>query len=232
MYDFVRRRSKKYYSKMLGQIDLILFRDALINPPMPSGRKKEFVEEQVLEKAAIQFAAYGFTGTTLADLEATMGIGRQSIYEAFGDKRSLYRTCLEQYRQVVVQPLLKMIQEAPGIEEIAQTVLETARRCALEKPSHCGLILGTLVELQSGEPELAKIGEAMLESIHAELLAGLTQGVGKGTMTQSASPDEMSALLMSSFLGVLALARGRRSIQWVNAAADQSLAAFRKLLAA
>jgi hypothetical protein len=37
-------------------------------------------------------------------------------------------------------------------------------------------------------------------------------------------------MLMASFLGVLTLARGNQSIQWVNAAVDQALAGFRKLL--
>ena len=46
-----------------------------------------------------QFWESGFEATGLADLEACTGLGRQSLYTAFGDKRAMFVACLERYRE-------------------------------------------------------------------------------------------------------------------------------------
>ena len=53
-------------------------------------RPREFDETEVLEAALELFRAKGFEGTTLAELEQATGLGRASLYGAFGDKRSLF----------------------------------------------------------------------------------------------------------------------------------------------
>ena len=54
-------------------------------------RPREFVETTVLEAAMNCFWARGFEQTSVRDLAERMGITGASLYNAFGDKRSLYR---------------------------------------------------------------------------------------------------------------------------------------------
>ena len=51
---------------------------------------REFDREIALERATGIFWAKGYASTSTEDLLAAMGIGRQSLYNAFGDKRALY----------------------------------------------------------------------------------------------------------------------------------------------
>src|ERR1700732_2397230 len=57
----------------------------------PMARPREFVETTVLEAAMNCFWAQGFEQTSVRDLAERMGITGASLYNAFGDKRSLYR---------------------------------------------------------------------------------------------------------------------------------------------
>jgi len=60
-------------------------------------RKKEFDRDQALLLAIAAFRHKGFAGTSTDDLIGAMGIGRQSMYDTFGDKRRLYLEALQRY---------------------------------------------------------------------------------------------------------------------------------------
>jgi TetR/AcrR family transcriptional repressor of nem operon len=60
-------------------------------------RPREFEEQAVLAAAMQQFWRYGYEATSIRDLAENMGITGASLYNAFGDERSLYRRALEQY---------------------------------------------------------------------------------------------------------------------------------------
>jgi AcrR family transcriptional regulator len=57
-------------------------------PAMP--RPRQFVESDVIDSAGDVFAANGYAGTTLDDLVKATGLGKQSLYNAFGGKRELF----------------------------------------------------------------------------------------------------------------------------------------------
>ena len=60
-------------------------------------RPKEFDRNKVLDRATRLFWERGFGGTSISDLEAAMGIGRTSIYAAFGAKEDLFMAAIDHY---------------------------------------------------------------------------------------------------------------------------------------
>jgi AcrR family transcriptional regulator len=60
-------------------------------------RPKEFDRDKVLDRATRLFWERGFGGTSISDLEAAMGIGRTSIYAAFGAKEDLFMAAIDHY---------------------------------------------------------------------------------------------------------------------------------------
>jgi TetR/AcrR family transcriptional regulator, transcriptional repressor for nem operon len=53
-------------------------------------RERQFSADEVLAAVADVFAVNGFHGTSLAQLTEATGLGKQSLYNSFGDKRALY----------------------------------------------------------------------------------------------------------------------------------------------
>src|ERR1700732_1585920 len=60
-------------------------------------RPRKFVEDQVIEAARDQFWTHGYGGTSLDDLVALTGLGRGSLYGAFGDKHTIFMRALDEY---------------------------------------------------------------------------------------------------------------------------------------
>src|SRR5215471_14534569 len=60
-------------------------------------RPKEFDPDEVLERIMEQFWLRGYEATSMDDLVRAAGIGRQSLYNEFGDKRALYLRALDRY---------------------------------------------------------------------------------------------------------------------------------------
>jgi TetR/AcrR family transcriptional repressor of nem operon len=60
-------------------------------------RPKEFDQEKALRKAIGLFSQQGFAATSTDDLMRVMEVGRQSMYDTFGDKRALFLKALELY---------------------------------------------------------------------------------------------------------------------------------------
>lgn len=62
-------------------------------------RPREFNETEALDRAVDVFWERGFEGTSIADLESATGLGRQSLYNAFGGKRELFLRALDRYAE-------------------------------------------------------------------------------------------------------------------------------------
>ena len=60
-------------------------------------RPREFEESDVLDAAVQCFWSRGYEATSTRDLAEKMGITGASLYNAFGDKRALYRRALDHY---------------------------------------------------------------------------------------------------------------------------------------
>ena len=78
------------------------------------GRPREFDVDDALDRAMRVFWAKGYQGASLDDLLAAMGIGRGSLYKAFGDKRSLYLAALQRYDAEIVDHAVRCLCDAAG----------------------------------------------------------------------------------------------------------------------
>jgi TetR/AcrR family transcriptional repressor of nem operon len=65
---------------------------------------REFDESAALEAAMGCFWAAGYAATSVRDLGDAMGLGAASLYNAFGDKRTLFTQCLDRYLDANMQP--------------------------------------------------------------------------------------------------------------------------------
>ena len=81
-------------------------------------RPKEFDQEKALRKAIRLFSQQGFAATSTDEL---MSVGRQRMYDTFGDKRELFLRALEMYVMESVQSINAEL-ENPGSAMICRVV--------------------------------------------------------------------------------------------------------------
>ena len=90
-------------------------------------RPCEFCENDVLEKAMRTFWAKGYDGTSLDDLLTATGIARQSLYNRFGDKRSLFLKALQLYQAKGKEDLGSLFESVHPVSAAFRRLFESVR---------------------------------------------------------------------------------------------------------
>src|SRR3984885_16294942 len=78
-------------------------------------RVREFDTDEAVARAMDLFWERGYEATSLQDLSRALGLGRGSMYAAFGSKEGIYQAALERYRQVLAGPMLRALAEGADI---------------------------------------------------------------------------------------------------------------------
>jgi AcrR family transcriptional regulator len=87
-------------------------------------RPREFDAGDVLDRATRLFWRRGYGGTSLNDLEAEMGIGRTSIYAAFGGKENLFIAAVDHYDATYSHKLRAALKEEGGVRRAIERYFE------------------------------------------------------------------------------------------------------------
>src|ERR1700732_519051 len=82
-------------------------------PRQRVGRPREFSAEAVVSSAKLVFWRRGYEGSTLSDLEASTGLSRSSLYQAYGSKEGIFDEALAEYIDTFIEPRLAPM-ERPG----------------------------------------------------------------------------------------------------------------------
>src|SRR3954467_5082431 len=129
-----------------------------------AGRPRGFDEEQVLDQVMFLFWHKGYEATGLADLEQATGLGRQSLYGAFGDKRALFLRIVERYFERIIKPYLLDVLDAPGSARAnLERVFEQWEATAVA-PDFQGCLVGNSVpEFGAKDSEMAGVLRRKLE---------------------------------------------------------------------
>lgn len=95
------------------------------------GRPKEFNPNQAMKEAMEAFWERGYHGTSVNDLLAEMGLNRGSLYDTFGDKKSLFLATLAEYEKQGRRHMAEILQQ-PGSprKAIEQWVRTEAQTCS------------------------------------------------------------------------------------------------------
>ncbi|MEM1429344.1 MAG: TetR/AcrR family transcriptional regulator [Pseudomonadota bacterium] len=73
------------------------------------GRPREFDPEEMLSKIMHLFWENGYEATGLSDIIAATGMGKASLYSAFGNKRAMYLKALAQYEILMVDAAVAIL---------------------------------------------------------------------------------------------------------------------------
>ncbi|WP_448951594.1 TetR/AcrR family transcriptional regulator [Labrys neptuniae] len=132
-------------------------------------RPKEFDRDEALKRATAVFWAKGFEAASTDNLLAAMKIGRQSLYDTFGDKRRLYLEALARYQAINLANQLALLEaEASPLAGIRRMLLAAAEADPALRALGC-MNVGATVEFGRNDEEIA----AMLAENEAELDAAL-----------------------------------------------------------
>ena len=172
-------------------------------------RQREFDETEVLDRAVACFWQAGYQATSVRDLAARMAITGTSLYNAFDDKRSLFRRALEHYLAESRQRRETLETTLPPREAIRQFLLAAVERSLEDDQRRGCFLVNSALEIAPHDGELgAFIADrlAELESFFARLLRRARED---GSLPAERDPDDIARLLLAVIIGIRVLARAR-----------------------
>ena len=186
-------------------------------------RPREFDEDDVLERALATFWEHGYEGTSIDELVAATGLGRASLYGAFGDKEQIFARALERYCARAGDSL--------GIgsdEPSARAALERMLRAMVTNsspksgPRGC-FLLSTAVG--GDAPSVARDAYADYTArLERALTALVRRGQESGELSRAGDAPSLARMLTVILKGIAASARAGRSKAQLEAAIETALA--------
>lgn len=125
-------------------------------------RPREFDADDALERATRVFWTRGFEHTSLDHLCAATGLGRSSLYAAFGDKRALYLKALARYEERAVARIARACEgrtPREGLEHFLAGLIDDI----VAGPGRSGCFIGNCAA------ELARLDRAAAARVRASL---------------------------------------------------------------
>jgi len=187
-------------------------------------RPREFDEATVLEAAMNRFWAQGFGQTSVRDLAEQMGITGASIYNAFGDKRSLYRQAFAHYLAQTVRDRVARLENQPPLKAIRSFFDEIIDRSVDDEQRRGCMLVNAALELAPYDPEFKKLVAAEMIFIEVFFRRCVEAGQQEGLIASVRPADELAKMLLSVLIGVRVLARTRPQRDVLEGAANAVLA--------
>jgi len=186
-----------------------------------AGRPRSFEPDAVLERAMHVFWAKGYEATGIADLEDATGLGRQSLYGAFGDKRALFARVVDFYFERVLKPGIVDVLDAPGsarknLELLFDRWIEVATA-----PDFNGCLVGNGVSAMSpGDPELADLLRRKLKLLEEALVRVLRRAQDAREVPVTLDPRATARSLLAISQGLAVIGRVHRERAFISSVVD------------
>src|ERR1700749_792118 len=113
-------------------------------------RHKEFARDEALHRAMEVFWSRGYEAASVGDLVKHMGINRQSLYDTFGDKHSLYLQALDRYREVEGGKLFELLESSGSVRGALRRLFEGVVECSLGGGERRGCFVGNAMSEMAG----------------------------------------------------------------------------------
>src|SRR5260370_15599070 len=134
-------------------------------------RPREFDEAAVLDAAIQQFWLRGYEATSVRDLADEMGIAGASLYNAFGDKRTLYERSLNRYLDQTFRERIRRLEHSlPPRDAIVAFLQEIIKRSLNDKQRLGCLLVNSALEIALHDQEPRHIAATHLTQLQSLFL--------------------------------------------------------------
>lgn len=170
-------------------------------------RPREFDRDEVLDRALRVFWEKGYAATSTDDLLGAMNIGRQSLYNTFGDKRGLYLEALQRYSLNSVSTHIARLRGAAsplaGIEALLSGLIEDG--CGGQALGCLGV--NAICEFGTSDAGLRALGERVAPVLEHALAEAIGDGQRRGEIDPALDACAAAGFVQIAMQGLQVAAR-------------------------
>jgi len=165
------------------------------------GRTREFNTEEVLLKTMNLFWTKGYQATSMEDLMSETKLNKQSLYTAFGDKRSLFIKGLDLYiKNILAETEARIINKKSPLKALANALYEIAETENIAHPKGC-MVSRTASEIGENDIEISKMLEGFHIKTEALIEKAILEAQKLGEVVDIISAEDISKILMTTITG-------------------------------
>ena len=174
-------------------------------------RPKEFDQERVLHRAISIFSQKGFAATSTDDLMRAMDLGRQSMYDTFGDKRALFLKALEVYVTEKVRSINVELQ-TPGspLASIRRALVHFAERRDLSSTDGC-MGINAICEFGMRDEDVTRIIRTAAKAQRHTLMDTLRRAQKEGELAARTDIESLADFFESTLAGIRIAAKAGKT---------------------
>jgi TetR/AcrR family transcriptional repressor of nem operon len=174
-------------------------------------RPKEFDQERALHRAISIFSQKGFAATSTDDLMRAMDVGRQSMYDTFGDKRSLFLKALEVYVSENVRAINVELQ-APGspLAAIRSALVHFSERKDLSNTDGC-MGINAICEFGMRDEDVTRITRRAANAQRHALMDALRRAQMEGELDAQTDLESLADFFESTLAGIRIAAKAGKT---------------------
>ncbi|MFF4731266.1 TetR/AcrR family transcriptional regulator [Streptomyces mirabilis] len=188
-------------------------------------RPRQFDEEEVVRAARDQFWSVGYNGTSIDDLSAVTGLGRGSLYGAFGDKHALFLRALDSYNSDALEAWRSALGgPGPALPVLERHVRDVAEGIIGDVERRGCMMAKIAAEVSAVDEDVAERIAEVVRGLHGALRGCIARAQAEGSLDADADADSLAGLLLAVLRGLEALGKAGATPEVVNGAAEQALA--------
>ncbi len=169
------------------------------------------------------FWARGFEGATLTELTSAMGIGKKSLYDTFGNKRSLFLQSLELYSEIYTAQLrARLLDGGSPLANLEKVLIDWKNMHSC--PGSKGCLLGTnIADFDTADEEVSGILRGKLEEMEEVFFETLKSAQTKGEISESLDPRNTARMLICLTQGFALVGRVLRSVELLESSVKSTM---------
>ncbi|MCG7309009.1 TetR/AcrR family transcriptional regulator [Brachybacterium sp. ACRRE] len=172
-------------------------------------RPRQFDEDAVLDAVRDQFWNTGYAATSVQDLMRVSGLGKGSLYAAFGDKHELFLRVLRRYADSLVLGVRESIDAAPRAFDALRSFVMTP--VAGDPAGHSArrgcLLANSTTELASADRAVSAEARRTYGGITDVLAEGVARAQAEGDLSSSGAPVDLARALLAAQQGLTFMGR-------------------------
>lgn len=189
-------------------------------------RPREFDEADVVAAARDEFWTRGYTATSVDDLTSVTGLGKGSLYGAFGDKHGLFMRALDDYITSAIDGVRAQLRD-PGrsaYDRLTRHIRGQAKAIAADTSRRGCMIAKSAAELGATDDAVETNVDRAYTIWRAELVDCIKEAQRDRAIDPKQNAQALATTLLSFMRGLEALHKGGAKPAQIRAAADEMIA--------
>jgi len=165
-----------------------------------------------------------YAGTSVEDLTGTLNLSRSSLYDTFGDKRTLFLETLRFYSGRVLDATARTLDESPspivGIQKVFEDLMAGVGR---ESGALGCFMVNSVADLVPYDPDVTEIAKKYADSVQQLFTTVLTKARSQKLLTKRQTPKQLAAYVFNAIQGIRILIKSGATHEQIQAISDITL---------